>query len=48
MRKLDFHDPRHTYGTWRVTRGDDVVKIRFAMGRTDLAATRRHINEPRF
>ncbi len=44
-RKLDFHDLRHTYGTWRAIRGDDVIKIRFAMGHTDLTTTQRYINE---
>jgi integrase len=44
-RPLDFHDLRHTYGTWRAIRGDDVIKIRFAMGHTDLETTQRYINE---
>jgi integrase len=44
-RPLDFHDLRHTYGTWRAIRGDDVIKIRFAMGHTDLTTTQRYINE---
>lgn len=44
-RKLDFHDLRHGYGTHRAIRGDDVIKIRFAMGHTDLATTQRYINE---
>jgi integrase len=44
-RPLDFHDLRHTYGTLRAIRGDDVIKIRFAMGHTDLTTTQRYINE---
>ncbi len=44
-RPLDFHDLRHTYGTWRAIRGDDIIKIRFAMGHTDLTTTQRYINE---
>ena len=44
-RKLDFHDLRHTYGTWRAVRGDEIIKIRFAMGHTDLQTTQRYINE---
>jgi hypothetical protein len=36
---------RHTYGTWRAIRGDDIIKIRFARGHTDLATTQRYINE---
>ncbi len=44
-RRLDVHDLRHTYGTWRAIRGDDVIKIRFAMGHTDLQTTQRYINE---
>jgi integrase len=44
-RKLDFHDLRHTYGTWRAIRGDAIQKIQFAMGHTDLKTTQRYINE---
>ncbi len=44
-RKLDFHDLRHTYGTWRAIRGAEVVKIQRALGHTDLATTQRYINE---
>jgi integrase len=44
-RKLDFHDLRHTYATLRAIRGDDVVKIKFAMGHTDIATTMRYVNE---
>jgi integrase len=44
-RPIDFHDLRHTYGTWRAIRGDDIIKIRFAMGHTDLTTTQRYINE---
>lgn len=44
-RKLDFHDLRHTYATLRAIRGDEVVKLRFAMGHTDIATTMRYVNE---
>lgn len=44
-RPLDFHDLRHTYGSWCAIRGDDVIKIRFAMGHTDITTTQRYINE---
>jgi Phage integrase family len=43
-RKLDFHDLRHTYATLRAIRSDDVVKIRFAVGHTDIATTMRYVN----
>lgn len=44
-RQLDFHDLRHTYGTWRAIRGDNAIHIRFSMGHTDLETTQRYINE---
>lgn len=44
-RKLDFHDLRHTYGTWRAIRGDNIIHIRSAMGHVDLETTQRYINE---
>lgn len=44
-RKLDFHDLRHTYGTWRAIRGDNMMHIKAAMGHADYETTQRYINE---
>jgi len=44
-RPLDFHDLRHTYGTWRAIRGDDLTKISRAMGHSTTAMTEKYVNE---
>jgi hypothetical protein len=44
-RPIDFHDLRHTYGTWRAIRGDDLTKISRAMGHSTTAMTERYVNE---
>jgi integrase len=44
-RPIDFHDLRHTYGTWRAIRGDELTKISRAMGHSTTAMTERYVNE---
>lgn len=44
-RPLDFHDLRHTYGTWRAIRGDDAMKIQRGMGHAALEMTQMYIND---
>ena len=43
--KIDWHDLRHTYGTWRAVRGDELTKISRAMGHSTTAMTEKYINE---
>jgi integrase len=44
-RPLDFHDLRHTYGTWRAIRGDELTKISRAMGHRTTSVAERYVNE---
>ena len=44
-RRLDFHDCRHSYGTWRAVRGDELTKISRAMGHSTTSMTEKYINE---
>ncbi|HEY1696182.1 MAG TPA: site-specific integrase [Polyangiaceae bacterium] len=45
LRRLTFHDLRHTGITWRAIRGDDPMKVERAAGHDDLKTTQRYINE---
>jgi integrase len=45
LRRLNFHDLRHTGITWRAVRGDEPLKIERAAGHDDLKTTQRYINE---
>lgn len=39
-----FHTLRHTYGTWRIAAGADLMDVKFAMGHSTVAMTERYIH----